>query len=120
VFENRLLRMIFGPKKDEVKGEWRRPHNEELNDLYSSPDIRAIEPRRMRWAGYVARKERSGAYRGLVGKLSNRDQFGDPGGRWEDHNMMDLQDVGSGPDWSGSDSDWWRALVNAVMILRVP
>jgi len=55
VFENRLLRRIFGPKRDDVKGEWRKPHNEELNDLYSSPSIvRVIKSRRMRWAGHVA------------------------------------------------------------------
>ena len=70
VFENRVLRRIFGPRRYEVPGEWRKLHNEELNDLYSSPDIvRVIKSRRMRWAGHVARMgERRGAYRVLVGE----------------------------------------------------
>jgi hypothetical protein len=67
VFENRVLRRIFGSKRDEVTGEWRKLHNEELNDLYCSPNIvRAIKSRRMRWAGHVA--ERRGVYRVLVEK----------------------------------------------------
>jgi len=71
VFENRVLRRIFGPKRDEVTGEWRKLRNEELNDLYSSPNIvRMIKSRRMRWAGHVARMgERRGVYRVLVGNL---------------------------------------------------
>ena len=70
VFENMVLRRIFGPRRDEVTGEWRRLHNEELNDLYCSPNIvRVIKSRRMRWAGHVARMgEERGAYRVLVGK----------------------------------------------------
>jgi hypothetical protein len=70
VFKNMVLRKIFGPKRDEVTGEWRKLHNEELNDLYCSPDIvRMIKSRRMRWVGHVARMgERRGAYRVLVGK----------------------------------------------------
>jgi hypothetical protein len=70
VFENRVLRRIFGPKRDEVTEEWRRLHNEEINDLYSSPNIiRVIKSRRMRWAGHVARMlEGRGAYRILVGE----------------------------------------------------
>jgi hypothetical protein len=70
VFENRVLMRIFGPKRDEVTGEWRILHNEELNDLYSSPNIiRVIKSRRMRWAGHVARMgEGRGAYRVLVGR----------------------------------------------------
>jgi len=70
VFENMLLRRIFGPRRDEVTGEWRRLHNEELNDLYSLPNIvRVIKSRRMRWARHVARMgEERGVYRVLVGK----------------------------------------------------
>ena len=81
VFESRVLRRIFGPKRDEVTGEWRKLHNEELNDLYSSPStVRVIKSRRMRWAGHVAHMvERRGVYRVLVGNLKERDHLGDPG-----------------------------------------
>jgi hypothetical protein len=80
VFENRVLRRIFGPKRDEVTGEWRRLHNEELYDLYSSPNsIRVIKSRRMRWAGHVARMgEGRGAYRVLVGRHEGRRPLGGP------------------------------------------
>jgi hypothetical protein len=80
VFENRVLRRIFGPKKDGVIGEWKRLHNEELNDLYSSPNIiRVIKSRRMRWAGHVARMgEGRGAYRILVGRPEGRRPLGRP------------------------------------------
>jgi hypothetical protein len=81
MFENRVMRRIFGPKRDEVTGEWRRLHNEELNDLYSSPNIfRVTKSRRMRWAGHVARMgEGRGAYRILVGDLREGDHLEDPG-----------------------------------------
>jgi hypothetical protein len=81
VFENRVLRRIFGPKRDEATGEWRRLHNKELNDLYSPPNIiRVIKSRRMRSAGHVARMgEKRGAYRILVGDLREGDRLGDPG-----------------------------------------
>ena len=81
MFENRVLRRIFEPKRDEVTGEWRKLHNEELNDLYCSPNIvRVIKLRRMRWVEHVARMgERRGVYRVLVGNLSVREHFGDPG-----------------------------------------
>jgi hypothetical protein len=81
VFANRVLRRIFGPKRDEATGEWRRLHNEELNDLYLSPNIiRIIKSRRMRWAGHVARMgEKRGAYRILVGDPREGHHLGDPG-----------------------------------------
>ena len=81
VFENLVLRGIFGPRRDEVTGEWRRLHNEELNDLYSSPDIvRVIKSRRMRWAGHVALMgEERGAYGVLVGKPEGKRPLGDLG-----------------------------------------
>jgi len=80
VFENRVLKRIFGPKRDEVTGEWRKLHNEDFTDLYISPNIiRMIKSRRMRWAGHVARMgERRGAYRILVGKPEERDRLEDP------------------------------------------
>jgi len=92
VFENRVLRRIFGPKRDEATGEWRKLHNEELNDLYCSPNIvRAIKSRRMRWAGHVARLgDRSGVFRGLVGKPEGKRPPGRPRLRWQDNIKMDL------------------------------
>jgi hypothetical protein len=80
VFENRVLRRIFGPKRDEVTGEWRKLHSEELNDLYCSPNIiRANKFRRMRWTGYLAHMgEGRGAYRVLVGKPERKRPLGRP------------------------------------------
>jgi len=125
VFENRVLRRIFGHKRDEVTGEWRKLHIEELNDLSSSPNIvRVIRSRRMRWVGHVARMgEGRGVYRVLVGKPEVRRSLGRPRCRWEDNIRMDLREVGCGcVDWMelAQDRDRWRALVSAVMNLRVP
>jgi len=125
VFENMVLRRIFGPRRDEVMGEWRRLHNEELNDFYSSPKIvRVIKSRKMRWAGHVARMgEEKGVYRVLVGKPEGKTPMGRPRLRWVDNIMMDLQEVGCGyMDWIGltQDRDRWWTLVSAVMNRRVP
>ena len=124
VSENMVLRGIFEPRRDEVTGEWRRLHNEELNDLYSSPNIvRVIKSRRMRWAGHVARMGKRGVYRVLVGKPEGRRPIGRPRRRWVDNIRMDLQEVGCGyMDWIGlaQDRDRWRTLLSAVMNVRVP
>jgi hypothetical protein len=95
VFENRVMRGIIGPKRDEATGDWRRLHNEELSDLYSSPNvIRVIKSRRMRWAGHVVRMgEKKGAYRILVERPEGRRLLGRPRHRWEDNIKRDLQEV---------------------------
>jgi hypothetical protein len=125
VFENMVLRRIFGPRRDEVTEEWRRLHNEELNDLYCSPNIvRVIKWRRIRWAGQVARMgEERGVYSGLVEKPEGKRPLGRPRHRWVGIIRMDLQEVGCGyMDWIGlnQDRDRWRTLLSAVMNLRVP
>ena len=122
VFENRMLKRIFGPKRDEVTGEWRKLHNEDLRDLYSLPNIvRVVKTRRMRWAGHVARMgEGRVVHRVLVWKPEGKSPVGRP--RWEDNTKMDLEEVGDGGDWMelAQDRDRWRALVNTVMKFRVP
>ena len=104
-------------------GEWRRLHNEEPNDLYSSPNIVRMT-RRMRWAGHVVHMgEERGVYWVLVGKPEGRRPLGRPRCRWADNIRMDLQEVGCGNmGWIGlaKDSDRWRTLVSTVMNLRVP
>ena len=120
-----MLRIIFGPKREEVTGEWRNLHNEELNDLFCSPNIvRVIKTRRMKWAEHVARmEEMRGVYRVLVGKPEGKRPVGRPRRRWENNIKMDLQEVGcEGMYWIelAQDRDRWRALVNAVMNLRFP
>ena len=124
MFENRVLRGIFGAMRDKVTGEWRKLHNEELNDLYWSPIIvRVTISRIMRWAGHVARMgEKRGVYSVLVGKPEGRRPLGRPRRRWEDNINMDLKDVCECTNWIElvQDRNMWRALVNAVMKLRVP
>jgi hypothetical protein len=125
VFENRALRRVFGHTRDEVTGEWRKLHTEELNDMYSLPNIvRVVKSRRMRWAGYVARMgEERGVHRVLVGKPEGKRPLGRPSCRWEDNINMDVQEVGGGSgDWRklAQDSDGWWALVSTVKNLRVP
>jgi hypothetical protein len=127
VFENRVLRRIFGPMRDEVTGEWRRLHNEELYAPYSSPNIiRVIKSRRLRWSGHVAcMGERRGAYRVFVGKPAGRRPLGRLRHRWEDNNKMDPREVGwGGGQWTGlillRIRAGWQPLVKAVMNFCVP
>jgi len=120
-----VLRRIFGPMRDEVTGEWKRLYNEEINDLYSSPNIvRVIKSRRLRWVGHVARMgEERVVYRVLVGDAALKRPLGRPRHRWVDNIRMDLQEVGCGyMDWIGLAQDRyrWRKLVSAEMNLRVP
>jgi hypothetical protein len=123
-FENRVLRRIFGPMRDEVTREWRKLHNEELNDLYCSPNIvRVIKTRRMRWAGRVALGERRGVYRVLGGDLRDRNHLEDP----DVDGRIILRLILGSWIWEGGmhwidlaqERDSWRAVVNAVMNLRV-
>jgi hypothetical protein len=102
VFENGVLERIFGPKSDEVTGEWRKLHSGELHNLYSSPDIiRQIKSRRMRWAGHVARMgEGRNVCKVLVRKPEGKRPLGRPRRRWEDGIKMDLRETGWGV-WSG-------------------
>ena len=125
VFENRVLRRIFGPRRDGVTGEWRKLHNEELNDLYCSPNILwAMKSRRMRWAEHVARVEEGrDVHKVLVGKPEVKRPLGRPRRRWEDNIKMDFEEVGRGcGDWMewAEDRDRWRALVGTVMNCGVP
>ena len=125
MFENRELRRIFGPKRDRVTGEWRKLHNEELNDLYTSPNIVwVIKTRRMRWVRHAAHmRGRRGMYRVLVGIPEGRRPLGRPRHRWEDNIKMDRQRVGcASMDWIklAEDRDRWWALVNVAMKLGVP
>ena len=120
-----IVYIIFGSRRDEVTGQWRRLHSEKLNDVYSSPNIvRVIKSKRMRWAGHVAcMNEERGVYRVLVGKPEGRRPLGRPRCKWVDNIRTDLQEVGCGyMDWIGlaQDSDRWQTLVSAIMNLRVP
>jgi len=101
VFEKRVLRRAFGPKRDEVTGEWKKLNNEELRDLYSLPNIvRVVKSRRMRWVGHVTRVgEGRGVHRVLVGIPEGKRPLGRPRRRWENNIKMDLREVGGGGDW---------------------
>ena len=121
----KIFKLKYGPKRDEVTGEWRKLHNKELSDLYPLPNIvPVVKSRRMRWAGHVARMGQGrGVYRVLVGKPEGKRPLGRPRRRWEDNIKMDLLEVGGGcGDWMelAQDRDRWRALVSTVMNLQVP
>jgi hypothetical protein len=123
VTENRVLRRLFGHKRDEVTGKWTKLHIEDLSDLYSLPNIfRVIKSRSMRWADHVARmRPRRGLYRIFVGKSEGKRPLGRPRCRWEDNINMDLQEVGCGcMDWIdlAQDRGMWRAFVSEIMNLR--
>jgi hypothetical protein len=124
VFENRVLRRIFGPKREE-DGSWRKLHNDELHSVYSSYNIvRVIKSRRMRWAGHVARMgEGRDVYRVLIGKPEGKRPLGRPRRRREDNLKMDLREIGiDGANWIQlvQNRVQWRACVNMVVNLRVP
>ena len=125
VFENKVLRKIFGAKRDKITGDWRKLHNAELHALYSSPNIiRDLKSRRLRWAGHVARVEHfRNAYRVLVGKPENKRPLGRPRRRWDNNIKMDLREMGCDPRYSialAEDREQWRAYVMAVMNLQIP
>jgi hypothetical protein len=125
VFENKVLRRAFEPKRDEVTGKCTKLHNEELNDLYSLPNIvRMVKSKRMRWAEHVARMgEDRGVHKVLVEKPEGKRLLGRPRRRWEDNIKMDLREVGGGRgDWINlaQDRNRWRALVGTVRGFRVP
>ena len=124
MFENRALRRIFGPNRDEVTGEWKALHNKEPNDLYFLPNIfRVNKSRRIRWAGHVASMGRGEVYTGIwCGGLRERDHLKDPGVDGRIILRWIFMKWNGGMDWidQPQDMDSWRAVVNAVMNLRVP
>jgi hypothetical protein len=123
VFENRVLRRIFGPKRDEMAGGWRRQHNEELHNLYASPNIQVIKVRMMMWEEHVARMEEvRNAYKIWLGNLKGKNYSEDRGIVWKINVRIDLREIGwEDVDWMhlNQDSDLWRVLVNTVMNHRV-
>jgi hypothetical protein len=124
VFENRVLRRIFGPNS-EVDGSWRKLHNDELHSLCSSPNIvRVIKSRRIRWAGHVTRMgEGRVVYRVFVGKPEGKRPLGRPRRMWKDNIKLDLREIGiDGANWIrlAQDRVQWRAFVNTVINLQVP
>jgi hypothetical protein len=124
VFENRVLRRIFGPKREEG-GSWRKLHNDELHNLYSSPNIvRVIKSRKIRWAGLVAcMGEGNDVYRVLVGRPEGKRPLGRPRRRWEYNIKTELREIGiDGANWIRLNQYrvQWRAFVNTVVNLRVP
>jgi hypothetical protein len=121
LFENRVLRRIFGPKRDDVTGEWRKLHNEKISTLYSSPNIIRVIKSRMSWVGNVARMwERRTVYRVLVGKPEGRRPLGRLRRRWIILRSSRSGVWGYGLDRKAQDRYKWRGLVTAVMNLRVP
>jgi hypothetical protein len=124
VFENRVLMRIFGPKRDEVVGGWKKLHNKELHNLYSSPSIIRMKSRGIRWTRHLACVEaRRNAHRILIGNSERKRPLGRLRSRWEDNIKMDLREMGwGGMDWIdlAHDRDQWRALVNTVVNLWVP
>jgi hypothetical protein len=123
IFQNKILRRIFGPKRDE-NGKWRMIHNEELHSLYRSPNIgRVINSRTLRWAGHVARMEEGrSAFKILTRTRTGKRPLGRPRRRWEDNIRMDLREISiSTRNWvvSAHDRDYWIALVNAAFNLWV-
>jgi hypothetical protein len=124
VSENRVLRKIFGPKREEDES-WRKLHNDELHNLYSSPNIlRVIKSTRMRWAGHVAHMgEGRGVYRVLVGRPEGKRPLGRPRCRWDDNINMDPRKIGiDSVNWIrlAQGKVEWRAFVSTAMNLRVP
>jgi hypothetical protein len=124
VFENRVLRRIFGPKSEE-NGLWRKLHNDELHSLCSSLNIvRVIKSRRLRWAGHVAHMgEGNGAYRVLIGRPEGKRPLGRPRCRWEDNINMDIREIGiDGSNWIrlAQDMIQWQTFVSTIMNLQVP
>jgi hypothetical protein len=123
VFENKVLRRIFGPKREQ-DGSWRKLHNDELHSLYSSPNtVREIKSRRIRWAGHVAHmREGRGVYKVMTGKLEWKRPMGRPRRRWEYNRKMDRREIGiDGANWTrlAQDRVQWHAFVSTVMNLRV-